>query len=143
MSDLCSKTACSSRKTYEPSLPQEQPAECISVACVWPRTSKGIKDLLLPLSFHRPADKVRTKLGSARHIGPSVLRKFTRKGRQKIKFRSILVVLFIKKLEKKIVHESRTNHVYSDHHDRGIRSRSAQPKQDILLLYFACGWIIV
>jgi hypothetical protein len=40
-------------------------------------------------------NKVRTELGSARHIGPSVFRKFARKGRQKIKFRSILVVLFI------------------------------------------------
>jgi hypothetical protein len=44
-------------------------------------------------------NKVRTELGSARNIGPSVLRKFARKRRQKIKFRSILVVLFIKKLE--------------------------------------------
>jgi hypothetical protein len=56
-------------------------------------------------------DKVRTELSSACHIGPSVLRKFVRKGRQKIKFWSILVVLLIRKLEKtfrtRIPNESR------------------------------------
>jgi hypothetical protein len=40
-------------------------------------------------------EKVRTELGAARRIGLSVRRKFTRKGRQQIKFRYILVVLFI------------------------------------------------
>jgi hypothetical protein len=55
---------------------------------------------------HPYPDKVRTELGSARHIAPSVLHKFPRKGRQKIKFRSILDVFFIKKLKKHFAHKS-------------------------------------